>query len=204
MKAEYFEKDPNKILEIWLFDGKQSYETNAKRLFGRKPSTPYGYYSPRNGALVMNIQTGGGTLVHEILHPFMEANFPDCPSWFNEGLASLYEQSGEQDGRIWGRTNWRLRGLQKAIQGASLISFQELCGTTTDEFYDDRSGVHYAQARYLCYYLQEHGKLAKYYHAFREQAEKDPAGYETLIKVLETEDMSRLGLVGASTGSCVS
>ena len=24
----------------------------------------------------MNISTGGGTLVHEIVHPFIEANFP--------------------------------------------------------------------------------------------------------------------------------
>jgi len=28
-------------------------------------------------------------LVHEIVHPFMRANFPECPAWFNEGLASL-------------------------------------------------------------------------------------------------------------------
>jgi len=35
---------------------------------------------------------------------------------FNEGLASLYEQSAERDGRIIGQTNWRLRGLQSAIR----------------------------------------------------------------------------------------
>ena len=34
----------------------------------------------------MNISTGGGTLVHEIVHPFIEANFPACPPWLNEGL----------------------------------------------------------------------------------------------------------------------
>ena len=46
----------------------------------------------------MNIATGGGTLVHEIVHPFVEANFPGCPTWFNEGLGSLYEQSAERKG----------------------------------------------------------------------------------------------------------
>ena len=25
--------------------------------------------------------TGGGTLVHEIVHPFLRANFPECPAW---------------------------------------------------------------------------------------------------------------------------
>ena len=50
----------------------------------------------------MNISTGGGTLVHEIVHPFVAANFPNCPAWFNEGLGSLYEQSGEVNGAIHG------------------------------------------------------------------------------------------------------
>ena len=53
---------------------------------------------------MMNIGTGGGTLVHEIVHPFVAANFPHCPPWFNEGLGSLYEQCGEEDGRIHGYT----------------------------------------------------------------------------------------------------
>ena len=40
----------------------------------------------------MNIGPGPGTLSHELVHPYMEANFPNVPAWFNEGLASLYEQ----------------------------------------------------------------------------------------------------------------
>ncbi len=64
----------------------------------------------------MDISTGGGTLVHEIVHPFIEANFPNCPPWLNEGLGSLYEQSGEVQGRIHGFTNWRLHGLQADIK----------------------------------------------------------------------------------------
>ena len=65
---------------------------------------------------------GGGTLVHEIVHPFMRANFPACPAWFNEGLASLYEQSAEKDGHIRGLINWRYTALEKAVkdlEGAS-------------------------------------------------------------------------------------
>src|SRR5262249_12587193 len=100
LKKDYFEKDPAEILDIWLFRDSASYEENAEKLFGSKPTTPYGYYSRRHKALVMNIATGGGTLVHEIVHPFIAANFPDCPSWFDEGLASLYEQASEREGHI--------------------------------------------------------------------------------------------------------
>jgi hypothetical protein len=124
LKQDYFSKDPNDILDIWLFKDAPSYEQNAVALFGDKPTTPYGYYSSRHKALIMNISTGGGTLVHEIVHPFIEANFPNCPPWLNEGLGSLYEQSGEVDGHIHGYPNWRLPGLQQAIKAEVLPGTQ--------------------------------------------------------------------------------
>ncbi|NBC11277.1 MAG: hypothetical protein GVY24_06000 [Planctomycetes bacterium] len=184
LKAEYFEHDPDHIITIYLFGGKQSYEKHATELTGRKPHTPFGFYSPGRRMMVMNIATGGGTLVHEIVHPFVAANFPDCPAWFNEGLGSLYEQSAERDGRIIGKTNWRLAGLQRAITDGKAPSFADLCATTTDEFYGEHAGVNYATARYLCYYLQERGKLRNYYHAFVKHHHDDPTGYDTLVSIL--------------------
>lgn len=191
LKQDYFEKDPGEIIDIWLFQDNASYAEHAQQLFGERPTTPYGYYSPRHRALVMNIATGGGTLVHEIVHPFVAANFPDCPAWFNEGLASLYEASSEKDGHIIGLTNWRLPALQRAIRRGSVSSFQALCGTTTEEFYDRDRGTNYSQARYLCYYLQEHGLLVRFYQSFRKHVETDPTGYETLKSVLGEEDMPK-------------
>jgi hypothetical protein len=184
LKKSYFTKDPPVVIDIWLFKDKESYETNAAELFGKKPDTPYGYYSAEHRALVMNISTGGGTLIHEIVHPFMAANFPACPSWFNEGLASLYEQCGEQNGEIHGYTNWRLAGLQSAIAKKKVPSFKTLCATTTDEFYSQDKGTNYAQARYLCYYLQQEDLLKTYYKKFRANCAKDPTGYKTLQEVL--------------------
>lgn len=189
LKSAFFEKDPEEILDIWLFKDKESYQRNAKKLFKTKPDTPYGYYSAADRALVMNISTGGGTLVHEIVHPFVAANFPNCPAWFNEGLASLYEQAAEEDGRIVGRTNWRLPGLQRAIRAKRLPSFETLCSTTTDEFYSMDKGTNYAQARYLCYYLQQQGLLREYYHRFRADRAKDPSGFETLKIIFGRVDL---------------
>ncbi|MFH1530672.1 MAG: hypothetical protein ABIK09_08075 [Pseudomonadota bacterium] len=189
LKALYFEEDPAEIIDVWLFRGTESYERWAKELFGHTPSTPYGYYSESEQALVMNIETGGGTLIHEIVHPFIHANFPDCPSWFNEGLASLYEQCAERDDRIVGLTNWRLAGLQDAIRGGDVPSFRLLTNTTTLEFYDEDPGTNYAQSRYLCYYLQERDLLTTFYRRFRRDVATDPTGHETLEAVLKVEDM---------------
>lgn len=189
LKQDYFEKDPEQIIDIWLFKDKDSYEQNCRRIFGQVPHTPFGYFSDEHNALIMNIGTGGGTLVHEIVHPFIRANFPKCPAWFNEGLASLYEQCREKNGRIWGLTNWRLAGLQEKIQAGQLPSFEELANTTEREFYRGGGGDNYAQARYLCYYLQAKCLLAKYYHKFRTNHRQDPSGSETLKKVLGENDM---------------
>ena len=189
LKDAYFNRDPAEILDIWLFADDDSYRRNCKRIFGSTPDTPYGYFSYRDKALIMNISTGGGTLVHEIVHPYIAVNFPECPAWFNEGLASLYEQAGEEDGRIWGYTNWRLSGLQDAIRGKKTVPFKKLCTTTTDEFYNKDKGANYSQARYLCYYLQEKGLLRKFYREFHANRNEDPSGYATLQKILDCDDM---------------
>jgi hypothetical protein len=191
LKQDFFTKDPNEILDIWLFRDAASYEKNAKLLFGEKPSTPYGYYSSAHNALIMNIETGGGTLVHEIVHPFMEANFPACPPWFNEGLGSLYEQSGEVNGHIHGFTNWRLPGLQQAIRSGQVPSFKNLTALDASGFYDHDKGTNYGQSRYLCYYLQEKGLLIKFYREFYLYQKSDPTGYKSLQKVLGEPDMER-------------
>lgn len=189
LKKDYFAKDPDNIIDIWLFKDKASYERYTKEVFDDEPTTPFGYYSSAHKALIMNISTGGGTLVHEIVHPFMASNFSACPSWFNEGLASLYEQCGDHEGRIWGYTNWRLRGLQEHVKADNVPPFSELCGTTTRQFYNEDRGTNYAQARYLCLYLQEQGLLKDYYHAFVKAADDDPGGYATLQKILGERDM---------------
>lgn len=190
LKQDYFTKDPEKILEIWLFKDDASYRKHAKEFFNDEPDTPYGYYSPSNKALIMNISTGGGTLVHEIVHPFMEANFPDVPAWFNEGMGSLYEQSGEKDGHIHGYTNWRLPGLQKGINNKVVPTFKKLLAMSDTEFYREDTGTNYAQARYLCYYLQQNGLLIKFYKEFVKNQKTDTTGYKTLQSVLGEKDMN--------------
>src|SRR5215510_3847515 len=139
LKQDYFTNDPNDIIDIWLFKDAASYQHHAQLLFGERPSTPYGYYSSRHKALIMNIATGGGTLVHEIVHPFVAANFPNSPPWLNEGLGSLYEQSGEEKGHIHGYPNWRLPGLQNAINAGTVQSFQKLTSLNANAFYGDET-----------------------------------------------------------------
>lgn len=189
LKRMYFEKDPDHIIDIWLFKNSRSYQKHTWEIFKVKPDTPFGFSSPRHNALIMNIATGGGTLVHEIVHPFMAANFPRCPAWFNEGLGSLYEACRGSGDELEGLLNWRLPALQEAVKRNRIPSFKAFMSTTDYRFYREDRGTNYGQARYLCYYLQEKGLLKKFYHKFRADVQKDPIGYETLKEVLGERDM---------------
>jgi hypothetical protein len=184
LRAELFDTLPARPLDVLLFHDAQSYETIATALFGEAPTTPYGYYLASQDALVMNIATGGGTLVHELVHPFVEADFPDAPPWLNEGLGSLYEQSAERDGHIVGLVNWRLKGLKSAIAHHALPTFQKLAAMDAHAFYDEDRGDNYAQARYLMLYLQENGALARFYKDARDHRRDDPTGYAALVRTL--------------------
>jgi len=189
LKKDYFAKDPETIVEVWLFKDRASYTKHTRELFGDSPTTPFGYYSPRHQALIMNIDTGGGTLVHEIVHPFMAANFPGCPAWLNEGMGSLYEACHERDGKIMGLTNWRLTGLHKAIDEERTVDLEWLVRTSDRDFYGEGSGLHYAQARYLCFWLQEKGLLRPFFRRFHSGVDEDGTGLKSLRKVLERDDL---------------
>jgi hypothetical protein len=189
LREEYFDTLPARPLDVWLFENEESYRAWAWKLFHDRPATPYGYFSPSERALVMNIATGGGTLVHELVHPLIRADFPAVPPWFNECLAALYEQSGEQDGRIVGYPNWRLPNLQRKLRDGRTIPLERLFRLATADFYERGTGLETAQARYLCLYLQHRDRLARFYREFRAAAAGDPTGEATLLRVTGEPDL---------------
>lgn len=187
IEQDFFPKRPGKLIEVWLFRNEKTYRAGAKKFFDDTPDTPYGYYSTQNDALIMNVGPGLGTLSHELVHPYMEANFPNVPSWFNEGLASLYEQPRERVGadkkqHIWGTPNWRLPELQAEIKAKTLPTLDVLMASTSEGFYNARYDA-YAYARFLMQYLQEEGKLHPFYDAFLAD-KKDLTGQAALAAVV--------------------
>jgi len=184
LTRDYFQKRPTKPLRVYCFRDALSYEAYCKEAYQKPPSTPYGFYMPSERKMVMNIATGTGTLAHELVHPLLAEDFPMVPSWFNEGFASLYEESLQTvDGKMIGNVNWRLRGLKEAMAEDRAITLDALLKTTTKEFYDETRGVHYATARYLCKWLQDKELLVEYYRQFKDAAKADPTGRATLEKV---------------------
>jgi hypothetical protein len=183
--TQFFKTRPDRVLHVYLFNGRESFMQNARRLFGESPSTKYGYYTPSERRLTMNILLGGGTLVHELVHALMHFDFDEAPTWFDEGMGSLFEQSSTRYNRILGYENWRLPILKKGIAEKRTLPLRELMATDRASFLDREGSLHYAQARYFCMYMQHHGLLETFYRAYRDNFEKDPTGVAFAEKVFE-------------------
>ncbi len=181
---DYFSRKPERPIRVYLFRDKSSYDSYCRATYEKPPSTPYGFYMSRERKMVMNISTGTGTLAHELVHPLLSEDFPGVPSWFNEGFASLFEQSGERGGKMAGFVNWRLPKLRQLLKINKAVPLADLMKTTTEQFYgEDDRGVHYAAARYLCLYLQDHGLLIPFFKEFKATASDDPTGAKTMQKI---------------------
>ncbi|MDP6526375.1 MAG: hypothetical protein QGH15_19360 [Kiritimatiellia bacterium] len=180
---KFFDKKPSKPVRILLFNGERSYRHNAKELYGDDDVSHFGYFRPSDRTMLMNIATGGGTLVHELTHALMEPDFPDCPVWFDEAMRSLFEQCSLAGGDIRGLVNWRYPELRKAIDDGGLIPLADLVKANRFDFDGEKRGLLYAQSRYLAFYLQEKKLLSKFYREFRKAQDRDPSGRKTLERV---------------------
>jgi peptidoglycan hydrolase-like protein with peptidoglycan-binding domain len=59
-------------------------------------------------------RAGYGTLLHEMIHALIAADFPNAPAWLNEGLASLYERTQWSNSQLHALPNWRMDGLRES------------------------------------------------------------------------------------------
>lgn len=178
---QLFDRHPSRVVEIWALRTGGSYLAWSGEAIGGTPRSPYGVYDPCAGAILVNRSLGDGTLVHEMVHVFVDADFPSAPTWLDEGLGSLFEQPAERDGRIVGLVNWRLPGLQRRLRSGTAPSLREVMSTTRASFYGDDVATHYAVARYLLFYLQEKGALPRFYRSLRDDGDDGPT---TLARIL--------------------
>lgn len=198
MARRYFTVAPHQPITVLLFRDEQSYNHYADQLYGDAQISVYGYYKPNLRTLVMNISTGGGTLVHELTHALIDFDFPDAPDWFNEGLASMHEQCRirPDETSIDGLENWRLRGLQETIRRGKLRSLEAMIHD--DDFRGAEVGLNYAQARYFCLFMQREDNprgadvLAEFYRHLRDGQADDPRGAEAVRKTFPKQSWAEL------------
>ena len=192
LATSYFDSPPDAPITILMFADERSYRDQANRLHAHAPAAYYGFYQRADRRIVLNIATGTGTLAHELTHALAHFDFPKMPEWFDEGLASLHEQSEFTDDQLQlrGGSNWRLNYLIPAVREDRLRSLREMLAEPSVR--KQHEAVDYAHARYFCLFLQQRGLLSHFYRKFRTTALVDPTGRETLCQIHQTDDLSEI------------
>jgi len=185
LSVSYFDRHPDEPITVLIFSSEAMYQRAATLFDGRQRASYSGYYLRDQRRLLVDLSTGDGTLVHELTHALGHFDFAQMPEWFDEGFASLHEQASfSADGlSMQGRSNWRLHYLVAAARRNQLPSIERL--TTYSLPRDESAAVGYAQARYVCLYLQQKGLLVPYYRKLRGNIADDPSGLRTLLELLE-------------------
>jgi hypothetical protein len=186
----FFDRPPDQPVTIVLLSGDEAYERCVFSLERHRRAAYAGYYERKERRLVVNLDTGEGTLAHELTHALAHFDFPEMPEWFDEGLASLFEEARFSEDRlhITGRGNWRSRDLLPALRDGTLQPLESLISQTRVRA--DHQALDYAHARYFCLYLQQRGLLEPFYRKFRLGVTDDPTGLKTLRGLFAANDLS--------------
>lgn len=187
LNVSFFDVTPTEPITIVAFAKEAGFRDFARRVDRRKSDSYYGYYLRTHRRLVVNVSTGAGTLAHELTHALAHFDFPDMPEWFDEGLASVFEQSEFSDTghRLTGTDNWRVNLILRAMHDNQLRKADELVQGRSVRA--NHESIDYAHARYVCLFLQDQQLLEPFYRKLRSRAETDPNGWRTLREVVASE-----------------
>jgi hypothetical protein len=182
-----FRTPPHEAISVYLFWTAASYEAYCKRTWNEPCLSKYGFFRPQERRIVMNAGLGLGTLTHELVHPIVASDFPDAPTWLNEGIASLFEGPVlPRPGEIHGAKNWRLPRLRSALTTTTEKAHARpsgLFGLSHEAFRGDLEDLNYATARYFCQWLDQKNLLWPFYQAWRDDFANDPNGDRAFLKV---------------------
>jgi hypothetical protein len=192
LSTMFFDTTPDRPVVILLFSDAKSYRAHAQQLDGRQQANFHGYYVKKNRRVILNLATGNGTLAHELTHMLAHFDFPAMPEWFDEGLASLFEQSefSADELRLQGISNWRLPHITSVIREDRLPRLEAF--VSARRVRPDQQAIDYAYARYFCLYLQRRRLLEPFYRKFRRTVETDPNGLQTLRNLLQVDSLAEV------------
>lgn len=152
MYPVYFKYEPTYPFKIVYFKNKKEFS----RYTG---SEAYGFYLPKTKTLYTYANSGEGTLWHELIHAFVDANIDhSVQQWFSEGFASFYEMGAVYANKFHeGYTNWRHPTLKKQIRKNDFLPLNEFL---EEKYMSEDFG--YAKARFLFCYLWINNKMPEF------------------------------------------
>ncbi len=202
---------PAHFVTVYLVESHYAVRGLAERLHGLDVSeATVGYTFVDDASVVAAVAgTAVGTVLHELFHLLVRADFGDIPQWLDEGIASLYEVSGRNGDNYFGLENWRRKVLEELWDHrpsvADLIRSEwflfddprqvrvvDRRETDIHEFYGRvegrRQAAMMAMARYFLLQLEQRGELPAVFRAIRDRGLEAPGegARERALRLVET------------------
>lgn len=213
--VDRFDTIPSKAAYIVLFSSYDTFDKYSRQHYGIGGTENLGGYDRDRREIIVDVSAGEpslGSIGHELAHVILDEDFVLAPRWFNECVATVFEQPRwDEDGSLHGaKVGRRYKLLTDALASPSmapLARFDTLFGMTDAEFlgFDPTVGVeatkkdprlmkaararnllHHAVARYACLWLDDLDppKLTAFYRAWREDYATDRTGKATFERIV--------------------
>ncbi|MDA0835317.1 MAG: hypothetical protein O2955_19065 [Planctomycetota bacterium] len=192
LNTQFFDRLPKHPISVLLLHDDDSYREVSHAFDGLHRDCYAGYYIRDERRIVVNVSTGNGTLAHELAHALAHADHEDLPEWFDEGFASLFEQSEfSEDGlQLLGLTNWRIHYLAPALNRDRLPPLEQMF--SRQAIRSQNEGLDYAMARCFCLFLQERRLLAPFYRKMRQSLPNKSSSKETILDLFGYDDFTAI------------
>ncbi len=175
-----FTKRPDRAVTAFIFDAQDPFDAHCGSRAGAEPESLFGMYTLKTRTICINAGPGASTLVHEMVHPLIQTDFPHAPAWIDEAIASLYESPiFPTPGEIEGVSNWRLARLRRALDSAAEKDKPRvgaLFAMSDADFRGPDIDLHYAVARFFAQWLDARRALWPFYRGWRDGYADDRTG----------------------------
>jgi hypothetical protein len=182
-----FSRRSSRPVSAYLFDNPASYDGFCKTRYRDKCPSPLGVYTSSIREIIAGQHNGVSTVIHELVHPIVEADFPKAPRWLREGISALFETPVISGTEIHGTEGWRSKNLHDPSQPGQPASLAALFSLPDDAFSDvgpDPLNA-YAFARFACQWLDSPTQdLWKFYQRWRDNVGADPTGEKSFAEVV--------------------
>jgi hypothetical protein len=170
---------PHPPVEALVFRDTESFRAYLESHYPEKPAIA-GYYDRVNRRILADMGCGIPVFTHEYCHSLFEDDIGLLAPWVNEGLPCLFENFRLEGGSVVGEGDGRLALVRRPVQtgrAPALGRFLELGAT---EFYGSERSFNFMMASAFCLYLEDRGKLNRFYADLRTPHADDPSCVRTL------------------------
>jgi hypothetical protein len=184
-RADLFDAQPTTTTTIWLFASERAFHEEAGKLgkfdmspfysVTQKPQFARAYFNPFAHELFAYPEHQYGlrkTLVHELVHVYVEANHPSAATWIHEGLASLFGYAVRtRSGRVEvGPRMWFPIVMNHTYASAPMPSVERVVDASHVGFhFGADEGGFYEVSAFIIYWLHEHQLLRPFLAAYRDR-----------------------------------